>query len=184
MRKIINSTYISLDGVTERLQDWHFQYHDDQAVAVATRELLASDAVLMGRKTYDGFATVWPGRSDEYSDRMNTIQKYVASTTLENPEWTNTSVLEGGLVAEVGRLKEEPGEDIISFGFGSVARTLLAAGLLDEVHFWVHPIIVGRADPEDLLFRDSAPAQLTLKGSETLDSGLVILSYDATSGRS
>jgi dihydrofolate reductase len=184
MRKIINSTYISLDGVTERLQDWHFQYHDDQAIAVATKELAASDAVLMGRKTYDGFAMVWPTRSDEYSDRMNSIRKYVASTTLEDATWNNSTILDGDLLDAVARLKEQPGEDIISFGFGSVARTLLAAGLLDEVHFWVHPIIVGRADPEDLLFRDSAPAQLTMKDSQTLDSGLVILSYDATTTRS
>lgn len=183
MRKIINSTYISLDGVTERLQDWHFQYHDDEAVAVATRELAASDAVLMGRKTYDGFAMVWPARSDEYSDRMNGIQKYVASTTLEDAAWNNSTILEGDLPDAVGRLKDRPGKDIISFGFGSVARTLLTAGLLDEVHLWIHPVFVGRADPADLLFRDSTPAQFTLLDSETLDSGIIILSYDATTTR-
>ncbi|HEX4443312.1 MAG TPA: dihydrofolate reductase family protein [Galbitalea sp.] len=183
MRKIINSTYVTIDGVQERLQDWHFQYHDDEAVAEATKELNASDAVLMGRATYDGFAVVWPGRSDEYSDRMNSIEKYVASTTLEKADWSNSTILEGDLIDAVTELKQRPGKDIISYGFGSIARALLTNGLLDEVRFWVHPILAGRADSADLLFRDAEPSQLTLRDTRVLGSGIVILSYESTTTR-
>jgi len=180
MRRIINSTYVSLDGLTEQLQDWHFQYHDDEATAVAIAELTASDAVILGRKTYESFASVWPTLTDAYSDRMNAVSKHVASTTLVAPEWNNTSVIEGDLATSVAVLKQQPGQDIMSYGFGPVARTLLHNGLLDEIHLWIHPIIVGKAGPEDLLFQDSDTATFELVDTRSLTSGIVILSYRPT----
>ncbi|HEY4226284.1 MAG TPA: dihydrofolate reductase family protein [Pseudolysinimonas sp.] len=180
MRRLTNTTYVSLDGVTERLQDWHFQYHDAEAEAVAMEDLVASDAVLMGRKTYDGFAVVWPARTDEYSQRMNSITKYVASTSLTRADWNNSHILDGDLVDQITGLKSEPGLDIVSYGFGSIARTLLSAGLLDEVRFWVHPVLAGRADPDELLFRHADPAFLTLTATRVLETGIVVLTYQPT----
>jgi dihydrofolate reductase len=179
MRKIINSTYISLDGVIENPQDWpSLDVGDDTGTVVQTELLAACDAVLMGRRTYEGFAAVWPGRSgDEYSDRINAMAKYVVSSTPPRPEWNNTTVIDGDVVAEIGRLKDQPGADIVQYGFGRLSYTLMEHGLLDELRLWVHPFFVGRGGPADLLFRAGPPASFDLAGSTALKSGIVILSY-------
>jgi dihydrofolate reductase len=122
MRKLINSTYVTLDGVVEGPQLWpsNGRAGDEQATRIQTDLLLSCDAVLMGRRTYDGFAPVWPTRSgDPMSDRINTMPKYVVSTTLRDPEWSNTHVIGGDVAAEVAALKEAPGRDIVQYGFGS-----------------------------------------------------------------
>lgn len=177
MRHIINSTYITLDGMTEQLEKWHFGYHDESAVKFATDLLFGCDAMLMGRKTYDVFATVWPTRSDDYADRINSMKKYVASTTLDTAEWNNSTIIGGDLVENVTELKQRPGQDILMNGFGPVARTLLQQGLLDELHLWVHPLFIGTANPGDLIFRNGSTSKLNLIGAKTLDSGIAILSY-------
>ena len=105
-RRVINSTYMSLDGLTGQLQDWHFQYHDEEAAAVALAELEASSDVLMGRKTYESFASAWPTQTGGYADRMNSIPKWVASATLTEAEWNNTTVIEGDLVTQMAKLKK------------------------------------------------------------------------------
>jgi dihydrofolate reductase len=179
VRKVINSTYISLDGVIENPQDWpSLGSVDDAGNRIQTDLLLSCDAVLMGRRTYDGFAPVWAGRSgDPYSDRINSMDKYVVSSSLTEPEWANTTVINGDVVAEVGRLKQAPGQDIVQYGFGQVSRALLAAGLLDELRLWVHPFFVGTATEQDLLFRAGGPASFELVDSTTLGSGIIILCY-------
>ena len=109
MGSIVNSTFVSLDGVQggDRMDAWHFDYVDDELSEITRDELFASDAMLMGRGTYDAYAAVWPTRSDEYSDRINSLPKYVVSTLLTAPEWTNTTVLSGDLVAEASKLKAD-----------------------------------------------------------------------------
>ena len=103
----------------------------------------------MGRHTYDGFAPVWPTRSgDPVSDQINAMAKYVVSTTLKDPEWNNTHVIDGDVAAEITRLKQAPGKNIVQYGFGVVSRLLLEHGLLDELRLWVHPLIVGSRPPE------------------------------------
>jgi dihydrofolate reductase len=154
MRKIINSTYISLDGVIEGPHLWPSlgRDGDDRAGQIQTDLLLSCDAVLMGRRTYDGFAPVWPTRSgDPYSDRINAMPKYVVSTTLKDPEWTNTRVIDRDVAAEITRLKEAPGQDIVQYGYGAVSRLMLEHGLLDELRLWVHPLIVGAGRPSVIL---------------------------------
>jgi dihydrofolate reductase len=131
----------------------------------------------MGRRTYDGFAALWPTMSgDPYSDKINAMEKLVASRTLSEPQWNNTTVIDDDLAGAIRRRKENGG-DIVQYGFGAVSRTLLAAGLIDELRLWFHPLLVGAGSPEDLLFRDGTAAQLELTDVERLASGIVVLTY-------
>ena len=132
MRKIVNSTFISLDGVTEHLEEWHFAYLDDSGTAFATEQILTCDAALMGRSTYEIYAASWPTQTGPYADRMNSIRKYVATTTLDRADWTNSTILDGDLIDAVTEIKGQPGGDILMNGVGPVARTLLRHGLLDR----------------------------------------------------
>jgi dihydrofolate reductase len=180
MRHIINSTYLTLDGVIEAPHLWPTfdRSADERSGPIQTDLLLSCDALLMGRRTYDGFAPVWPTRSgDPYSDHINTMAKYVVSTTLTDPRWANTSVIAGDVVAEVARLKQAPGKDIVQYGFGPVSRLLLEHDLLDELRLWVHPLVLGRADPDDLLFGEVRSTGFTLTDVTALENGIVILSY-------
>jgi dihydrofolate reductase len=180
MRRIINSTYISLDGVIADPQDWPGNgiEPDDTGTKVQTDLLSACDAMLMGARTYPPMAQAWMARSgDAYSDRINAMTKYVVSSTLRDPEWSNTTVLSGDPIAEIARLKDLPGLDIVQYGFGQLSYALLEHGLLDELRLWVHPLFVGRAAPADLLFRPSVTAQLELASTLALNTGTVILTY-------
>ena len=180
MRKIINSTYISLDGVVELPHKWPTieRPSDDRGDKIQTDLLMACDAVLMGRRTYEVFAPVWPTRSgDPLSDRMNTMPKYVVSTTLTDPDWANTTVISGDVAARIRQLKEEPGQDIVQYGFGAVSTLLMEHGLLDELRLWIHPLFVGKGNSDDVLFPKGPPTQFVLTDSTILKSGMVILSY-------
>jgi dihydrofolate reductase len=180
MPKIINSTYITLDGVIEAPHLWPSLGgpSDERFGQIQTDLLLSCDAVLMGRRTYDGFAPAWPTRSgDPLSDRMNAIPKYVVSTTLKDPEWNNTHVIDGDVVAEITRLRQGSGKDIVQYGFGPVSRLLLEHRLLDELRLWVHPLILGTGGPNDLLFGAAPAVGFQLADTTTLSDGIVILSY-------
>jgi dihydrofolate reductase len=181
MRRIINSTYITLDGVVEAPHLWPALGHgsDERADDIQTELLLSCDALLMGRHTYDGFAPVWPTRSgDPASDHINAMPKYVVSTTLKDPEWSNTRVISGDVVAEVERLKAAEGKNIVQYGFGVVTRLLLERGLLDELRLWFHPLILGRGEPGDLLFGAVPGTIFRLVDTTALTNGIVILSYE------
>jgi dihydrofolate reductase len=181
MRKIINSTYITLDGVIGDPQDWPGNgiEPDGTGLKVQTDLLFGCDALLMGARTYPGMATAWMARSgDPYSDRINTMAKYVVSSTLTDPEWPNTTVIGGGnAIDEIRRLKEQPGQDIVQYGFGQLSYALLEHGLLDELRLWVHPLFFGQATADKLMFRPAATAQLELAGTLALNTGIVILTY-------
>ena len=180
MRKIINSTYITIDGVIEGPHLWPSLDlpGDERGGQIQTDLLLSCDAVLMGRRTYDGFAPVWPTRSgDPYSDHINTMPKYVASTTLTDPEWHNTHVISGDVAAEIRRLKEADGKDIVQYGFGPISRLMLEHGLLDELRLWVHPLVLGRGNPGDLLFGSVPAVGFRLTEATPLSDGIVILGY-------
>jgi dihydrofolate reductase len=179
MRRIINSTFVSIDGVINHMEAWHFGYVDEEATQIATDQLLACDALLMGRRTYEVYAQSWPDRDGVYASKINGMRKYVASTTLEQADWAGTEVISSDLPKEVARLKEQPGGDILMHGFGPVARTLLAHGLLDELHYWVHPKFAGVGATSDLLYSEGTTARLDLLGTRTLASGVVIISYQA-----
>jgi dihydrofolate reductase len=180
MAKIVNSTYITLDGVIEGPHLWPSldRPGDERAFQIQTDLLLSCDAVLMGRRTYEGFAPVWPTRSgDPYSDHINTMPKYVVSSTLTDPDWSNTRVIDGDVEARIRQLKEESAKDIVQYGFGPLSRLLLEHGLLDELHLWVHPLILGRGSPGDLLFGPAPAVGFHLSDTTALSDGIVILSY-------
>jgi dihydrofolate reductase len=178
MRKIINSTFVTVDGVIEDPQDWPESGIEDGSYAMHRDLLFSCDAVLMGRHTYDGFAASWPTRSgDEYSDRINDMAKYVVSSTLQSPQWNNTTVITGDPVGEIRQLKSQPGMDIVQYGFGRLSHTLMSHGLLDELRLWLHPFFLGRGGPEALLYEDCPTTMLSLVEAKPLKSGTVILSY-------
>lgn len=179
MRPIVNSTYVTLDGVIKDPQGWPSLGSSGDAGARMQWELLErSDAVLMGRHTYDGFAAVWSARSgDPFSDRMNALPKYVVSTTLTDPEWHNTTVIDRDPIPAIRDLVQQPGGGIVQYGFGRLAHALMAAGLLTELRLWVHPFFVGTGSTDDLLHRAGSTGRLTLADTTTLDSGIVVLTY-------
>jgi len=179
MGKIVNSTFVSLDGVINHMDRWHFDFVDDESDSFALRQLQDADAMLMGRHTYEIYAQAWPGRDGEYPDRINAISKYVASTTLTDPQWANTTVLDGDLAQAVDKLKGDPDQDILMHGYGPVAKTLVRHGLLDELHLWVHPTLAGVGTVDDMLISDGLNTRLTLLDVKRLASGVVILSYQA-----
>jgi dihydrofolate reductase len=179
VRKIVNSTYVSLDGVIENPQEWPSSEASDPRGYTIQRELLfACDALLMGRRTYEGFAPVWSARSgDEFSDRINSMAKYVVSSTLTDPAWGNTTIIGRDPVAEIARLKEQPGLDIVQYGFGRLSYALMEHGLLDELRLWIHPFFVGRGGPRDLLYRDGRLTKLDFVDATPLATGVVVLTY-------
>jgi dihydrofolate reductase len=179
MRRIINSTYVSLDGLIEHLERWHFDYIDDEATAFTSELLARSDALLLGRRTYESFAEAWPPRTGDIADKINAMRKHVASTTLETADWNNSTVIRGDVADAVSELKRQPGQDILMYGFGPLAQTLVQHGLLDELHLWVHPVFVGAGDVSDTLLREGNSARFQLAGTRTFASGVVILSYRA-----
>ncbi|HVX44047.1 MAG TPA: dihydrofolate reductase family protein [Mycobacteriales bacterium] len=185
MRQIINSTYISLDGIIERPETWPTTGgFGEQGNRIQSDLVAGSSAVIMGRQTYESFAEVWPAMSgNPLADRMNALPKYVASNSLENLTWNNSHIISGDIVTPIKTLKEEPGGDIVQFGFGPVTRALLAAGLLDRLRLWVHPFILGGgAGGPGLLHGDTSLTRFHLAGTATLESGIVVLEYRTDSG--
>jgi dihydrofolate reductase len=174
--EIVNSTFVSLDGVINHMEVWHFGYIDDESEQIAREQLQESEALLMGRNTYEAYAASWPQRDGELADIINQMPKYVASTTLDRADWNNTTVITSDLVAEVATLKRKGG-DILMHGFGPVANTLVTHGLLDVLHLWVHPHFAGVGGPGDLLLNEGNDTALELIGTRTLRSGVVMLSY-------
>ena len=179
MRRLVNSTFVSLDGVINHMERWHFDFIDSESDELAIELLDASDALLMGRKTYEIYASAWPSRDSVFADGINAIAKYVVSSTLWEATWTNSTVLSGDLVQNVRTLKAQDGASILMHGYGSVAKTLLGAGLLDELHLWVHPVLAGVGHGEDLLLHPGLNTALTLSDARRLKSGVVVLSYHA-----
>lgn len=181
MRKIINSTYITLDGVIQNPQDWPATGGFGKAGNKVQIELLERcDAVLMGRHTYEVFAPAWSAMSgNTLADRMNALPKHVVSTKLVDPQWNNTTVIDRDPIGAIRGLKEQPGADIVQYGFGPLSRALLAEGLVDELRLWVHPFLLGTGTPDDLLYRPGSSGSFTLTDSTTLPNGIVILTLAA-----
>jgi dihydrofolate reductase len=175
MRKVNSWLFVTLDGVIEAPEKWVIA--DDAMFGAMEADYASSDALLLGRRTYETFAASWPQRGSEVpnADWMNTTRKYVASTTLESPEWNNSTVIEGDVTEAVARLKQADGKDIMVNGSGALVRTLLRDGLLDELRLFVHPVVVGSGIR--LFDAESDPVELALTGSHAYDNGVISLTY-------
>ena len=174
MRRIVESTLVSLDGVFENPHIWATEYFDDEAENYALELLLASDAMLMGRKTYEFFAAAFPHQKGDYGRRINEMRKYVFSNTLKKAEWTNSSVIAGEVAAEAAKLKQENRKDLVIYGHGLLGRTLLKHRLLDELKLWIHPCFVGGGK---LLFQEGETTHFKLITQKTLSTGVIVVSY-------
>jgi dihydrofolate reductase len=174
MRNLVESTFVTLDGVIGSPEKWGPPYWDDEHAKYAHDLLFAADALLLGRKTYEVFAEAWPARSgDEYTERINGLPKYVASTTLQQTKW-NATLLKGDIAGEVARLKQQPGQNILKFGTGELDRALMEQALVDEFHFWVFPLVAG-SGPR--LFDGIDTTHLKLLDTTRFGSGIMVLTY-------
>lgn len=175
MRKIIVSTFVTLDGVFESPEKWSLDYFDEEAAKFADEQLFAADALLLGRETYKGFAEAWPSRTGDFADKINSMAKYVVSTTLAEPlAWHNSTLIQDNVVQAASRLKEQPGQDILIYGSGHLSNTLLQHGLIDEYRLWVVPVIWGSGKR---IFDGLDTLTLELAAAKPLPSGTVILSH-------
>jgi dihydrofolate reductase len=186
VRRVIASEFVSLDGVVED-PSWTFQFSSVEQENFKFDELAESDVLLLGRVTYEGFAAAWPimmeqyegprrAELGEYTDMMNGYPKYVVSTTLEEPvEWNNSTLINGNVEEEVTRLKQQFGRDILVFGSGELANTLMQHGLIDEYRLMVFPIVVGSG--KRLFEDDIETTVLELVDTKTFGSDVVVLSY-------
>jgi dihydrofolate reductase len=181
MRKITAGLFAALDGVVENPQDWHFPYYNDEMGRAVDGQLGAADTLLLGRATYDGFAAAWPDREAAggpdagMAKKLGDARKIVVTTRPAALTWRNSEVLRGGLLDAVAALKNEPGGDIAMSGSVSVVRQLLAAGLLDELHLFVHPIAMRHG--LRLFDEGEPPVPLRLLGSHPFTTGVMYLVY-------
>ena len=177
MRKIVAGLFISLDGVYEAPDQWHFPYFNDEMGEAVDSQMKAADTMLLGRVTYQEFASYWPQSSDdaELAAYMNDTPKLVVSTTLDSLDWQNSTLIGGNVVEELTRLKQQPGKNIGITGSGTLVRSLLRDGVLDELRLLVHPIAVGSGKR---LFPDgSDQTPLQLVDSKTFSTSVVYLTY-------
>jgi dihydrofolate reductase len=177
MRKLVVTEYVTLDGVMEEPGVWSFPFFSDDAAKFKYDELFASDALLLGRVTYEGFAKAWPTMTGtgDFGERMNSLPKFVVSTTLDEVAWNNSRLIKENVAEEVAALKQQPGQDILVAGSGVLVHTLMQHDLIDEYRIMLHPIVLGSGKR---LFRDGNDTKtLRLVETKPLSSGIVVLSY-------
>ena len=173
MRKLVESTFVSLDGVIENPQNWSPPYWDDEHAAYATKLLDASDALLLGRKTYEGFVEAWPSREGDFADKFNTMPKYVVSSTLQDPEWNNSTVIGAD---DLAALKADQEGTILVNGSRRLVDQLVEEELVDEYRLMIFPVVLG--DGKQLFSDTSTTKSLQLMDSKPVGpDGVVILTY-------
>jgi dihydrofolate reductase len=183
MRELIVTEFVSLDGVMEAPggepghphSGWTIDYHDDEQMKYKLDETLEAESLLLGRVTYEGFFEAWPPREGAFADKMNAMPKHVVSSTLTDPEWENTTVIDGAVPAEVAKLKEGDGGPILIAGSRTLVHSLIPTGLIDEYRLMIFPVAVGSGGR---VWPDS-PDKLTLELADTrrYDSGVVVNVY-------
>ncbi|MEU4546724.1 dihydrofolate reductase family protein [Nonomuraea dietziae] len=182
MRKITAAFFISLDGVVESPDQWHFPYFNDEMGAAIGAQMAESDAMLMGRVNYEDWAAYWPsksGQGDFFADHINNVKKYVVSNTLDSADWTNSTLIKGdSFVEELTALKRQDGGTIAMSGSATLVRSLLEHDLLDELYLMVHPIVVGAGQR---LFEGTGQIPLKLVSSTTFETGVLSLVYSTES---
>ena len=206
MRKVIVSEFVTLDGVMEAPDKWSFQFWNEEVAKYKFDELFASDALLLGRVTYQIFADAWPIMNDEdtlkrikeaggdteaiqadymakenpFNYRMNSIPKFVVSTTLKEVDWNNSKLIKGNVTEEVSKLKRQPGKDILIAGSADLVHTLMQHDLIDEYRLMIFPVVLGNGKR---LFKDGSDKKvMKLVDAKTFRSGVVVLSFKPTEG--
>ena len=178
MRKIINSAFVSLDGVTADPRSWATTSFDQQSAQEAAQALQALDGMLMGRGTYEYFADVMPKQTGPYADAINAIRKHVFSQSLDRVDWNNSTIIRDDVVTAVNELKRQDGRGLIMYGHGRLSQTLLEHHLVDEIRFSVYPLLLGGRAAGG---RNGQPLPLKLLGATPSPSGVVVLTYQAAS---
>jgi dihydrofolate reductase len=182
--RIVVTEFVSLDGVMEgpgggedfRHAGWSFEINrGDEGDKFKLDETLSSEALLLGRVTYEGFAKAWPSREGEFADKFNTMPKYVVSSTLEDPEWENSTVLKGDVAEEVAKLKQKQDGDIVVHGSARLVQTLVEHDLVDELRLMVFPVVLGGG--KRLFSETSDKKPLRLVDSKIVGDGVAILTY-------
>ncbi len=177
--RLVATEYVSLDGVFEEPGQWSFPMFDAEAGQFKWTELQASDALLLGRKTYEGFAKAWPTmpNTGEFGERMNSMPKYVISSTLDRAEWTGSILIQDNAVDEIRKLKQQPGKDLLLSGSAQLFNAMIKEDLIDLYRFMVHPIVLGNGKR---LFADGGvDRKLLLKETRRFSKGIVVLEYES-----
>ena len=184
MGRIVVTEFVSLDGVMEdpggsegtQHGGWSFEFdRGPEGDKFKLDETVSSEALLLGRVTYEGFAAAWPSREGEFADKFNTMPKYVVSSTLKDPDWENSTVLDGDVLDEVARLKREQDGDIVVHGSARLAQTLIEHDLVDELRLMVFPVVLGGG--KRLFAETSDKKTLELADSKVVGDGVAILTY-------
>lgn len=176
MRKIIVSTMVSLDAVMENPQNWSFDYMSDDLLQYIREQLFASDALIMGRETYEGFSQAWSSRAgaDDFADRINALPKFVASRTAQEPLTWNSTLIKGDIGTEVTKLKQQQGQNILQYGCGELTHTLMQHGLIDEIRLLVFPVAVGSGQR---VLEKINLTKMKLLEAKPFSSGVVAMHY-------
>jgi dihydrofolate reductase len=189
MGRIVVTEFMSLDGVVEdpggaedyKYGGWSFEYsRGDDGDRFKLDETMDSEALLLGRVTYEGFADAWPSREGEFADKFNNMPKYVVSTTLSDPEWTNSTVISGDLAEGVARIKDEVDGDVVVHGSATLVQALLENDLVDELRLMVFPVVLGEG--KRLFGPTSDRKALELADSKVVGDGVSILVYQSAKG--
>ena len=178
MRKLVASEFLSVDALMSSPGEWQEPYFDEDLGNEIAGIMASADAMLLGRVTYEEFASFWSPRSvedDPGADFMNNTPKYVVSTTLKAVDWSNSSLIQGDLADEIDTLKRQDGKDILLMGSGGLLRALLSMGLVDELRLQIHPIILGKGKP--LFDSSNAMSPLTLTDTKVFGRGVLALTY-------
>jgi dihydrofolate reductase len=178
MSNVILSEFVTLDGIMEAPHKWQFPFWNDETGRFKLDELLANDALLLGRVTYQEFAEAWPSMTDNegFAERMNSLPKYVVSTTLNAPDvsWNNSRLIRGDVAGAISKLKQQPDNNLLISGGAGLVHSLMQWDLIDEYRLLVYPVVLGRGKR---LFRDDITATLKLVETKTLGSDVVLLTY-------
>src|SRR5688572_13211397 len=185
MARIVVTEFVSLDGVIEdpggaedfKYGGWSFEIErGEQGDRFKLDEALNADALLLGRKTYEGFVAAWPSREGEFADKFNSMPKYVVSSTLKDPDWTNSTVVDGDLAEEVSKLRQDVDGEIVVHGSAQLVQALIEHGLVDELRLMVFPVVLGAG--KRLFGETSDKRRLRLTDSKSVGDGVEILTYE------